>query len=118
MLVGDFLDHREAQSCAFVLGGHIGLKRTFEYVVRKPGTAVHHHQAYPARAGLPLGFDQHGMIGIGMPRAQGGILRVLQQVVQNLAQLLGVAEDVGAIGVKLGRDRHLPRVGPAAGRRA
>ena len=95
VLVGDFLDDRQAQAGALGLGGDVGLEGALEDVLGKAGPAVLHRQAHPLARVAPAGCAP------ARPRRRarcrggrlGRVLRVLQQVVDDLAQLLRVAAD-------------------------
>ena len=86
---------------------------------------VEHRQAHPPGVGQQLGAQHDADIGTcgqccgrgsghcygyccgqGRERLLGGVLGVLQQVVQHLAQLFGVAQHAGDLRVKFEVDGH------------
>mmetsp|Transcript_53686 Transcript_53686/g.126315 ORF Transcript_53686/g.126315 Transcript_53686/m.126315 type:complete len:732 (-) Transcript_53686:1050-3245(-) len=102
MFVGNLLDDREAQAGALGLGRHIGLEGALEHLLGKTVAVVEDVQPHGARlAGVgqrQRGAHDDAAIGAVLHRVE----RVLHEVVDDLAQLAGVALDAGQVGPQVG----------------
>ena len=93
VLVGDLLDHRQTEAGPLLLGGDVGLEGALQHLLGKPGPIVDDDQTHRANlaafVACRLGDDAHAPVGL----LGDGIERVLDQVVDHLAQLRAVADD-------------------------
>ena len=109
VFICDFFHHRQPQSGATRFAGDIGFERPLQDTRRKAASAVEHAQAHPPRAGTEIGPQHHRLQG-----KQGlrflGILGVLQEVMDDLAQLLRIPQNRRAGCVQLQGDRRLGRL--------
>ena len=86
MLVGDFLHHGQAQARALGLGRDVRLERALQDMLGKAGAVVLHSGA-PPRPRLVAIASALDATCAAAPRRSVRVLRVLQQVVDHLAQL-------------------------------
>ena len=106
MFISDFLDYCQTQASALGLGGDIGLKHAREDVVWKTRAMVQHAQAHAPGRLNPLGLEDDATFGASVSSRLGGVLRVLQQVVHKLAQLLRITQYLRAARIKLHGHGH------------
>jgi hypothetical protein len=94
VFVGDFLDDGQAQAGAFGLGGDIGFEGALEHLLGEAGAIVDHLQPHARRISA---FVRAISVRTARGRrgARHGIEGVLHEVVDDLAQLRGVADDGG-----------------------
>src|SRR6185295_9193233 len=83
------LDDRESQSGPIDLGGEERRKHPRQHVHREPGTSILDADQHPAI--VPTAGDGHG------PGATHRLNGVLHEVQEDLVELVGAAEDPGAI---------------------
>lgn len=95
VLIDDFLHDSQSQACAACFGRDIGFERARQHLCRKAMAVVTHRQFDAIAAAARVHADLR-RAGIGR-----GILRILQQVVDDLSQLAGVAVDVRQVGRQL-----------------
>src|SRR6267143_1371829 len=133
VFVDDFLHHRQSESRSTRLGGHVGLESAPKYIRRETGAIVLDRKTHGPPGRVEAGnrlvdHDRfrayHDLAGAGPYRA-GGLrardrrLRVGHQIVDQLAQVRGVALDRGQVGrqPQLDPDRSaFSRAGPTRAR--
>ena len=95
MFVGNFLHHCQAQTRASCLGRHIRLEGTFENFLGKTGAIVDDRQAHRQQFAVLAARDAGAQLHLAVRPIAHGVEPVLHQVVDDLAQLGGVAQDAG-----------------------
>ena len=97
VLVGDLLDHRQAQARALALGGDVGLEGALEHLVGE-AVAVVDDLSGARRARRPRSVPRASVRSTHAAVAAVGhrVERVLHEVVDHLAQLRRVADDAAA----------------------
>ena len=98
MFVGNFLHHGQAQTGTFGLGGDVGLERPLQDIGSKPWPFVGDGQFNPFACRAPARGEGH----LGMCLA--GVLGILNEVVNHLAQLLGIAFNHGQCRIQIGHN--------------
>ena len=109
VFIRDFFHHRQPQSGAARFAGDIGLERPLQDAGRKAASAVKHAQAHAPRTDAEIGPQDHRFQGQQGLRLLG-ILGVLQQVVDDLAQLLRIPQHRRAGCIQIQGDRRLSRL--------
>ena len=105
MFIGNFLDYREPQSGPLDFRRDIRFEGALENMLRKASPVVTNGKAYPPQSVRVIRSYSY----VGIRCSFLGILRVLQQVVDHLPQLLRVAQDPRTFRIQFRRDGHLDR---------
>ena len=111
MLVCNFLDDRQPKTGSLDLGCDIGLEGTLKNLVREAASTIQHAQAdAPSRAQI-LGAQHDAAIFRARRLTRlAGVLRILKQVMNDLAQLLRIPHHLGARHIQLGTKKDFTKL--------